>query len=126
MADYGPLEQELEYAVTIINDNEGLEAALLRGVACVAASLYADLVISGADVGSFAAFYADNVNAGYIRAIDTYVKKKKLIVARYGGRRIVKIEDYDEFIRLMTEGEVTHGVVRISTVRWALLSTHVF
>jgi len=44
--------------------------------ACVALSLYADLKMSGVDVGSFADFYADNVNRGNIRGADAWVGKK--------------------------------------------------
>jgi hypothetical protein len=70
----------------------------------VPASMYIMLKNSGANVGSFSEFYADNVNKGLIRGEDAFVTQdnQSKIVSQYmvDGEKIelMRTKDYSEYL----------------------------
>ena len=73
------------------------------------------MVLSGADVGEFSEFFADNVNAGYIRGKDAFIiqENQKAIVASYGKELfIVPQAEYNNFEKLTVSGDINYGVIR--------------
>ncbi|MGV7928471.1 MAG: hypothetical protein AB2L13_06135 [Spirochaetota bacterium] len=115
MAPNGALQKEISDAIPKIINNKGLDASSIRQTACVSAGLYIDLVLSGADVGKFSEFFADNVNAGYIRGKDASItqENQKAIVASYGKELIIVPQvEYNNFEKLTVSGDINYGVIR--------------
>ncbi len=111
------LVDELNDAIKNIKNNKGLDANSIKDSVCVTASMYIMLKNSGADVGSFSEFYADNVNNGLIRGNDAFVDQdnQAKIVSQYtvDGNEIelIRTEDYNEYLN----NPQGLGVVRYST-----------
>jgi hypothetical protein len=98
------LVSELNNAIKNIKNNKGLDANSIKDSVCVPASMYIMLKNSGANVGSFSEFYADNVNNGLIRGSDAFVDQdnQAKIVSQYkiDGSEIelVRTKDYSEYL----------------------------
>ncbi len=98
------LVDELNDAIKNIKNNKGLDANSIKDSVCVTASMYIMLKNSGADVGSFSEFYADNVNNGLIRGNDAFVDQdnQAKIVSQYtvDGNEIelIRTENYNEYL----------------------------
>ena len=112
--------QQIEAALQNIPNSNNLSPTSIRGNMCIVASLYVDLNLSGADVGTFAEFYAKEVNDGNILAHNSWTEPddRDNIINSYSvnGNQLekTKIDDYDTFIELMNSGEISHGTLRVN------------
>jgi hypothetical protein len=105
--------------MTMIANTKGMKPEDLRQTACVAAALYADLKLNGAEVGTFAKFFAEHVNDGSIRKTDAQVEDLDKIVGSYiiNGEKAarVRVSDFDQFEKMVEQGLINTGMVRIKT-----------
>ncbi len=112
------LDDELKKAYDLIDDDKktGLSEETIVNAgetACVAISLYRALRLSGAEVGSFGDFYADNVNNGLIQADNSYVRNKVKIAKNY-GKELVQINNptRKNITTYLRVSSIKNGVIR--------------
>jgi len=96
------LQQELEKAIDkkLIKD---IDAAIVRNTACVAATLWINLVLEGANIEEFGEYYAHWANEGKIRAKDAFMTyKDQQAIASYYGYELQRITSYTEFEKFIS------------------------
>jgi RHS repeat-associated protein len=112
------IDDELRKAYDLVDEDQlnGMsedDFVSARTSACVAISLYRALKLSGADVGSFGDFYADNVNADLIEPSNALVNNKVQISKNY-GKRLVQINNpnKEKVSYYLKNSMIDDGVVR--------------
>ena len=94
--------------------NSGYVVNRLQAGASVA-SLWVDLVLEGAEVDEFGAFYAQWANGGMIRPADGFIDvNNQKEIAKHYGYELQRVEQYDEFEKIMANGAgMQYGILRI-------------
>jgi len=107
------LRQELQKAIDkkLIKD---IDPATIRETACVAANLWINLVLEGANIEEFGEYYAHWANEGKIRAKDAFITEKdQKAIARFYGYEMSRITTYEEFVKFISNGNnVRYGQLR--------------
>jgi hypothetical protein len=113
---------EIKDALVRILHGDAFNPMVIRQSMCVAASVYIDLKLNGAKVGSFADYYVAQVADGTIRANDAYCFDMNRIVESYGYKR-KRIDNFADFSMFLLAGLYEHGTVRTTqggghTMNW--------
>jgi hypothetical protein len=109
------VREELEKALKNIPEGDKLDIDKIIETSCVSLSVWVELKQSGANVGEYGEFYAEQVNKGNITAENAAVNKIIDAASSYtidGKKPIVGFtRDFTEYEKLMSSGKVESGVV---------------
>jgi hypothetical protein len=106
------IQLQKEYGMTKLQANAAAHDA------CYSATMYAQLKLAGADVGSYSDYFKKNVDKGYIRERDSCMRTSDAAIAgqyNVDGRqlKVGYITNYDKFL----DSKIDYGMVRFTVER---------